>query len=182
MRWLVLAVAMLVAAAVVAVVYLHRQHDRGTPYTTPMPERNIVTLTARTGRVCTSSDGLPSPKLDKLAPRVWVDPDPVGALVLWRPGLAAKRCKASLTHLTAPQAQAFATAVEKAPLAAAGAVTCPANDGAAATVFLAYHGKQNAEVVRVELRGCRNVSAPGRLARQPGAAPAALGPVPAGLH
>lgn len=182
MRWLVVAVVMLVAAVAVAVVYLHRQHDRGTPYTTPKPERNLVTLTARSGKVCTSSDGLPTPKLDKLAPRVWVDPDPVGGLVLWRPGMNSKPCKARFAHLSKPLAQAFAQAVEKAPLPPSGAVNCPMDDGSGATVFLTYQGKQNAEVVRVALAGCQSLSAPGRLARQVGAALAPLGRSPVGMH
>lgn len=182
MRWIVIAVIMLVAAGAVAVVYLHRQHDRGTPYLTATPERNVLTLTARAAKVCQSSDGLPTPKLDKLAPRVWVDPDPVGGLVLWRPGMNARACKARLQHLDRARARAFADAVEKAPLPPTGVVNCPNDDGAGATVFLSYRGKQNAEVVRIALAGCGGLSAPGRLARQTGSALTAIGPAPAGIR
>lgn len=174
------AVVMLIAACVIAALYLHRQHDRGTPYLTVRPERNIVTLTARAGKVCQSSDGLPTPTVDKLAPRVWVDPDPIGGLVLWRPGPNSRPCKARLEHLDPARAQAFAAAVEKAPLPPATTVAC-STAGAGATVFLTYRDQQNAEVVRVT-PGCGgDLSAPGRLARQLGAALAALGHAGAGL-
>lgn len=177
---IVLALVMLAAAVVVAALYLHRQHDRGTPYRALVPERNVLALTARAGKVCQSSDGLPTPNLDKLAPRVWVDPDPVGGVVLWRPGPRSRPCKARLEHLDPRRAQTFAVAVEKAPLPSVH--SCPPGDGSGATVFLTYRGKQDAEVVRISLLGCGRLSAPERLDRETGDALAALGPAPAGLR
>lgn len=182
MRWIAVAVIMLVAAGVVSVLYLHRQHDRGTPYLTAKPERNLLTLTARAGKVCQSSDGLPSPKIDKLAPRVWVDPDPVSGLVLWRPGMNSRPCKARFAHLNKARARAFAEAVEAAPLPPSGVSNCPNDDASGATVFLSYRAKQNTEVVRVALRGCRELSAPGRIGRQIGSVLATIAPAPAGMH
>lgn len=180
MRWLVVAVVMLVAALVVAGLYLHRQHDRGTPYRALTPERNVLALTARSGKACHSPDGLPTPKLDKLAPRVWVDPDPISGLVLWRPGAHSRTCKARFTHLDAARAVAFAKAVEAAPLPSE--MDGCMNIGPAATVFLRYRGQQTAEVVRIELTGCGGLSAPGRDARQTGDALKILGAVPAGMR
>lgn len=185
---LALAVVMLVAAGVVAAVYLFRQHEHGTPYDADKPATSVVRLTrmAKTAggpRACRTSDGLPTPSVGRLAPRVWVDSDPIGAVVLWHPSTAvdkmpARMCRAELTRLDRKRATAFARAVEKAPLPADAVVSC-AHAGPVATVFLSYRGRKQAEVVRVVPSCPGSLSAPGRAPRQVGDALKPLGRAPA---
>jgi len=104
---------------------------------------------------------------DGLAPsggstRPWADPDPSGATVLWLPGLNSKPCRTVLTHLGPVRARTFAADVDKAKPFPKGAISCPMDDGSSATVFLAYAGRTETEVVRVGLTGCASFSAPHR--------------------
>lgn len=112
---------------------------------------------------------------------VWVDPDPVAGVAVWHPGMNTATCRARLTHLSAPQARAFAEAVDRAPAVPAGNYSCPADDASGVTVYLTYPHQRRAEVVGVDLLGCRWIDAPGRAARQ-GVALGVLGKEPAGLH
>lgn len=96
---------------------------------------------------------------------VTVDPDPVGATLLWLPGASSTACTAQLTTLDVSTAAALARDIPAAPAVAPGRYNCPADDNAAVAVYLRYAHRPDAEVVNIALSGCAFLDAPGRTAR-----------------
>ncbi|HEY3736768.1 MAG TPA: hypothetical protein VGL26_04930 [Jatrophihabitans sp.] len=132
-----------------------------------LSNRNVVTYVSvpksAPQPVATSSDcrfaGISGPR--NMGGLVWVDPDPVGAIVVWLPGWNAKPCAATLTHIDASQASVIATAIRHAPAA-------PQDNGESAggtfsaalvAIYLQYAGHAKAELAVVNASG--GVSASG---------------------
>ncbi|MBN9621151.1 MAG: hypothetical protein J0H43_15715 [Actinobacteria bacterium] len=127
---------------------------------------------------CYGTDGLPANGTNT-ANQVWVDANPISAVVLWLPGQDFTPCRSVLTQLDATQARALATAVRISTPFPAGQ-GCPADNGSSVTVFFRYANQPTAEVVNQRLSGCQWVTAPGHDHRVlPQAGLAVLRPYPA---
>ena len=155
--------------------------DPGTPVFAPVPSHTSAGVRKKPDAgptVCVKpGDGL-APSGGNTRPRV--DLDPTGATVLWLPGLNSRPCRTVLTHIGAVRARRLAAEVDRAKPFPRGPIECPADDGSAATVFLTYARRAEAEVVRVGLTGCRSFSAPHRAILEGGGI-GMLGRIPAGI-
>lgn len=132
------------------------------PTATPPPL--VVTADPDGGRSCIvhvpGDDSTGDP--DGVDGPVTVDADPVGATLVWIPGLNDTPCAAQLTAVRHASAVRLARDLRAAPEVPPGTYNCPDDDGASVVVYLRYSGAAAAQVVTVQLGGCGWVVGPGR--------------------
>jgi hypothetical protein len=73
-------------------------------------------------------------------------------------------CRTALTREDAATARRLAEDIRKAPKAPSGNFNCPGDTGIRARLYFGHDG--TADLVDLRFGGCRNVSAPGRSARE----------------
>ena len=97
---------------------------------------------------------------------VSVDPKPADVTAVWIPGLNQRPCRTATVHYAATVAARLAHDVRSAPRFPNGTFACPADDGSAVDLYFSYGAGHAREYVRVGLRGCTSVGAPGRSDRR----------------
>jgi hypothetical protein len=97
---------------------------------------------------------------------VGVDPHPAGVIAVWLPGMNEHPCRAALTRGNSELARRLAKDIAKAPKWPSGAYNCPSDDGTRAELYFQQPEHAEAELVDVDLAGCKGLDAPGRVARQ----------------
>jgi hypothetical protein len=116
------------------------------------------------GPVCAVTESEPTPT--RRHGLVTVDKDPNGVTAVWLPGLNQRPCRAQRTSDPASTARRLAHDIRSAPKFPSGDIACPADDGSAVGLYFSVNGDEQPEYVRVALRGCAPVDAPGRSARR----------------
>lgn len=138
--------------------------DHGKPVIEPAPAHPPAASERNGSCVVPTRDDSASPPQDPSTPLVWVRSHPTGVVMIWLPGLNAKKCVARRTVSGAALAGRVAAAVRHAGAFPNGALPCPYADGTEVQVYLRYQDQRD-EYAVVTLNGCRAVSAPSRHAR-----------------
>lgn len=155
-------------AVVLAAAILTAACGQATPLTRgggPLPTRALPAKIAANGP-CVLVGGRAAPTPGESQTPLEVGSDPLFAVVLWVPGLNARPCRAALTRLDEAEAGALADAINAAPVFPHGTIACPADDGGAADVYLAYDGGASVARVWISLAGCHPVTAQDRWPRK----------------
>jgi hypothetical protein len=133
----------------------------------PQPQPRGVPPASPSGPICRAAAQWTRPTPVGGAGLVTVDPTPVALTALWLPGVGAEPCAAQLTRGSAPLAIRLAADIRAAqPLK--GQYGCGADDGTRAVLYFSYRNQRQAQIVRLSIVGCLDISAPGRLPRQLG--------------
>jgi hypothetical protein len=97
---------------------------------------------------------------------VTVDPDPIGAVLIWYPDMNEQPCRTVRTTLTSTPAVQLAADVRAAPKFPSGTFNCPAAFGVEVDAYFSYKGQSQAQLADISLSGCRGIDAPGRSTRR----------------
>jgi hypothetical protein len=141
-----------------------------SPSTRALAEANSgpVLADVPAGPVCrAAAQSTPPTPVSRWAGLVTVDPTPVAVTAIWLPGFGAEPCAAQLTRGSAPLATRLAADI-RAGQPLKGQYSCGPDDGTRAVLYFSYRNQRQAQIVRLSIVGCLDISAPGRLARQLG--------------